>query len=383
MSVRRKKILFVDDDVDLLELVKQLMTRFAGDSWEVLTASDVSKAMVLLQQRRIDLLVLDIRMPLVDGLQFLGLLRRKYPNMMKVVLTGVATDEHRAACLNSGAELFLEKPRDEGGWRAVYAMLNELAKLQPEEGFRGVLRRVGLQDVLQMECLARNSTVLQVRAGEQSGAIYVNQGQIVHAEIGGEIGEAAFNKVLALPGGEFELRTWAEPSQKTITGSWEFLLMEAARTRDETSSAAPATNEPEIPFLQREDTALGGESPTVVPVLGGAAPDVDFSDDTSPAMGDRADDSLRPQVEEVLICSLQGEVLHEWQCPNTTGRVSFLEFISQKARQLTQHLPLGTFDRLEANAPEGRVIAQIQPERALYLRVSRVRGDADAEGRKP
>jgi hypothetical protein len=246
-----------------------------------------------------------------------------------------------------------------------------------------VLRRVGLQDVLQMECLARNSTVLQVRAGEHSGAIYVNQGQIVHAEIGGEVGEAAFNKVLALPGGEFELRTWAEPSQKTITGSWEFLLMEAARTRDETSIISAATRDTETPFLQQEDTALSGETPTVVPVLVGADTEIDFSDDTSPAIGNRADDSLRPQVEEVLICSLQGEVLHEWQCPNTTGRVSFLEFISQKARQLTQHLPLGAFDRLEANAPEGRVIAQIQPERALYLRVSHVRGNADAEERKP
>jgi CheY-like chemotaxis protein len=384
MSVRRKKILFVDDDVDLLELVKQLMSRFAGEAWEVLTASDVSKAMVLLQQRRIDLLVLDIRMPLVDGLQFLGLLRRKYPNMMKVVLTGEATDEHRVACLSSGAELFLEKPRDEGGWRAVYAMLNELAKLQPEEGFRGVLRRVGLQDVLQMECLARNSTVLQVRAGEHNGTIYVNQGQIVHAEIGGEVGEAAFNKVLALPGGEFELRTWAEPSQKTITGSWEFLLMEAARSRDETTQPPGPTGGTETPFLQREDTSLTQDSPTVVPVLDGLPPGADIDGAESAVLaGDRTETSHRPQVEEVLICSLQGEVLHEWQCPNTTGRVSFLEFISQKARQLAQRLPVGAFDRLEANATESRMIAQIQPERALYLRVSRVPVNPESAPVKP
>ena len=126
--------------------------------------------MVLLQQRRVDLLVVDVRMPLVDGVQFLGLLQRKYPNLLKVVLTAEATDEHRSACLNSGAELFLEKPRDEGGWRAVYAMLNELTKFQPDQGFSGVLRRVGLQDVLQMECLSRHSVVLEVRAGDKRGS---------------------------------------------------------------------------------------------------------------------------------------------------------------------------------------------------------------------
>src|SRR5678815_4262346 len=211
------------------------------------------------------------------------------------------------------------------------------------------------------------------RAGEYNGTIYVNQGQIVHAEIGDEVGEAAFNKVLALPGGEFELRTWAEPSQKTITGSWEFLLMEAARSRDETTQPPGPTGGTETPFLQREDTSLTQDSPTVVPVLDGLPPGADIDGTESAVLaGDRTETSHRPQVEEVLICSLQGEVLHEWQCPNTTGRVSFLEFISQKARQLAQRLPVGAFDRLEANATESRMIAQIQLERALYLRVSRV-----------
>jgi CheY-like chemotaxis protein len=148
MPQKRKKILFVDDDVSLLEVIQQLMGHFAGGLWEILTAPDVSKALGIIQEQQIDLLVIDVHMPLVDGVQFLGLLQRKYPNLLKVVLTGDATEHYRATCLSSGAELFLEKPRDEGGWRSVYATLNELTRFQPEEGFRGVLRRVGLQDVL-------------------------------------------------------------------------------------------------------------------------------------------------------------------------------------------------------------------------------------------
>ena len=53
MSVSRKKVLFVDDDVDLLELLQQLMGRYAGEAWEILTAAEVNQAMVLLQQRRV------------------------------------------------------------------------------------------------------------------------------------------------------------------------------------------------------------------------------------------------------------------------------------------------------------------------------------------
>jgi hypothetical protein len=39
------------------------------------------------------------------------------------------------------------------------------------------LRRVGLQDVLQMECLARNSSILKIQAGNVQGLVYVKEGQ--------------------------------------------------------------------------------------------------------------------------------------------------------------------------------------------------------------
>src|SRR6266498_4437389 len=233
MPQKRKKILFVDDDVSLLELLRQVMGEFAKGTWEIFTAPGVSQALGILQEQRIDLLVLDIHMPVVDGLQFLNLLQRKYPNLLKVVLTGDATEQYRATCLSSGAELFLEKPRDPGGWHSIYATLHELVKFQPEEGFRGVLRRVGLQDVLQMECLARSSSVLEISTSKARGSVFVQEGQIIHAEVGELAGEEAFNHLMALAGGNFSLQPFSEPRARTISGSWEILLMEAARVRDE------------------------------------------------------------------------------------------------------------------------------------------------------
>src|SRR5262249_88753 len=82
MPQKRKKILLVDDEVAMLDLLRQMMTTFSEGKWEVLTAPDVSKALGILQSERVDLLVIDIHMPLVDGLQFLNLLQRKYPNVL-------------------------------------------------------------------------------------------------------------------------------------------------------------------------------------------------------------------------------------------------------------------------------------------------------------
>src|SRR5437762_6873783 len=154
MPQKKSKVLFLDDDQSFLEAVKGLMACYAGGDWEILTASDTGEALRMVQEQHVDLLVVDVHMPVVDGLQFLSLLQRKYPAILKVVLTGDATEDYRAACLSNGAELFLQKPATPGGWQSVYTTLNALVGFQPEEGFRGVLRRVGLQDILQMECLA-------------------------------------------------------------------------------------------------------------------------------------------------------------------------------------------------------------------------------------
>jgi CheY-like chemotaxis protein len=373
MPPKRKKILFVDDDAALLDLVLQMMALFSKGSWEVLTAPDVSKALALLQENKVDLLVLDIHMPLVDGLQFLNLLGRKYPNVLKVVLTGDPTEHHRTACLSNGAELFLEKPRDQGGWQSVFATLHELTRFQPEEGFRGVLRRVGLQDVLQMECLARSSSLLKINAGSVHGSVYVKEGQIIHAESGARTGDDAFNHLMSLAGGEFDVQPFAEPATRSITGSWEFLLMEAARKWDERSSTTPDSTQSDSGFSAAPLPVTGERpGPGVVPVIDAAsAPGAEL-----PGRSDAP--GRRPQVDELMVCSLQGEVLHEWQCANPNGRVGFLEFLSQKARHIAQDLPLGPFDRLEVNGAESRVVAQIQADRALFVRTSQVADAATA-----
>lgn len=381
MAQKKKIVLFVDDDLNLLELIQQLMGHYAGDQWEILTAPDVSKALGILQERRVDLLVFDIRMPVVDGVQFVKLLQRKFPNLLKVVLTGFASEETRAACLNNGAELYLEKPADPGGWQGIHATLHELARFQPEEGFRGVLRQVGLQDVLQMECLARHSVVLQVRAAGLEGHVFVHEGQIIHADFGDQRGLEAFNQILSLAGGEFDLGPFSEPPERSISGSWEFLLMEAARQRDEvrkdTSAAEPEPDPgplviPDFFAPPPRSAAVPGASPDGPPAHDPFQPALSPARTAASSAAVPPDASvLRPRTEELLVCSMHGEVWHAWQCANANGRVSFLEFVSQKARLMAEALPLGSFDRLEVNALNTRTIAQLQADRALFVRASR------------
>src|SRR5688500_5587786 len=231
MSVKR--LLFVDDNADFLAIVQTILGGIAGEKWELYTAQNTGMALQVLQDNQVDLVIVDMHMPVVDGFQFLALLSRKHPNLPKAVMTSDVSEAHRAACLSRGAEAFLQKPGLPQDWQAICVTLNDLMKGQVEEGFRGVLRRVGLQDVLQMECLSRNSSVLEVKTRQAQGFIYIHAGQIVHAEVGDRVGDDAFNYLMTLSGGEFNLKPFSEPPQRTISGQWEFLIMEAARQRDE------------------------------------------------------------------------------------------------------------------------------------------------------
>lgn len=355
MEQKQKRILFLDDEPPFLEMLQAAMHSFAGDSWEIHTASNAGEALAIIQGKHIDLVVVDVEMPVVDGLQFLTLLNRKHPNLVKVVLSGGASEAQRATCLSLGAELVLDKAQTKNSWQSVYSTLNELARVQPDEGFRGVLRRVSLQDVLQMECLSRSSAVLEVSTKEINGHIFIQDGQIIHSEAGDRVGEDAFNYLMTLGGGEFNLLPFTEPPQRSISATWEFLLMESARKRDEgddTNGSAPESK-PDVP---------------VFPIAMPRPRDTQFFPRAVDAPAPAGEP--KPEIAEMLVCSAQGDLLYEWQCTDANARIGFLEFLSQKSRQVGIGLPMGQFERLEIHGTKTRIIAQIENDHAVFVRTN-------------
>ena len=110
-----RRVLFVDDDPQFLAATRELIGVFSDGQWEISTADSASAAFAVLQDHPVDLAVIDVQMGVMDGIQMLSLLNRGYPNVQKVVLTGFANENYRAACLSNGAELFLEKPTSQQG----------------------------------------------------------------------------------------------------------------------------------------------------------------------------------------------------------------------------------------------------------------------------
>jgi CheY-like chemotaxis protein len=364
MSSKQKsvlRVLFVDDNPAFLDMVERVFCGWAKESWQFLRANNAGKGMTMLEEQMVDLLVIDLHMPGLDGRQFLRLVHRRYANLPKVVMTGQPDEESKKECLSGGAELFLEKPKSLDEMEAVFSALNGLANLKPDSGFRGMMRQITLSEVLQLECLNKNSSVLEVSSGTTRGQIFVQDGNLVHAQGGGYKGQTALSYLLSLKGGEFNLRPSAEPPEITMSGSWEGLLMEAAQASDEGGTAF-LRGKPRAEVMQ----PLEPLEPLVpLPPLPTAVADtMPLPDSNTP---DFSDELLAPQIREMLVCSAKADVLYQWQCPRPERRIELIEILGKSTQQLNGLL--GAFDRLDCRTDREHVIVQSRKEGKTFLHV--------------
>ena len=243
-AAKQYRVLFVDDSMAFLEMVTDLFGARENITWEILTATSPDKALAILQQKLVALIVLDIGMPLLDGIQLLGLIHQRYPNIKKVVLTGESDDRARAACLAAGAELFLLKPADEDGWRLILNLLTSLLRWEDSDDFVSTLSDNGLYNVIQLECLGGSSSVIEVRNQQTAGEIYIENGAIVHAS-GKLVGKKAFHQLLSLTDGEFRVIAFRAPAARTVKPPWDALLWNSHSRRKRETVRQRRRNHPD------------------------------------------------------------------------------------------------------------------------------------------
>jgi DNA-binding response OmpR family regulator len=101
-----KRVLVVDDDVKTVELVKLYLNR---DGYRVLTAYDGVEGLLLARESHLDLIVLDLMLPSMDGLEVCRTLRNE-SDVPIIMLTARTTDEDKLTGLGLGADDYVTKP---------------------------------------------------------------------------------------------------------------------------------------------------------------------------------------------------------------------------------------------------------------------------------
>jgi CheY-like chemotaxis protein len=105
-----KRILFVDDETELLDSLRARLYKRRSE-WEMVFVDSGGRALQELEKRPVDLIVSDVRMPGMDGGELLSVLRERWPQTIRIVLSGYV-DQMKALKLVSLAQQYISKPCD-------------------------------------------------------------------------------------------------------------------------------------------------------------------------------------------------------------------------------------------------------------------------------
>lgn len=151
------RILIADDNPDNLDIFR---TRLAAHKYEIITATDGKEALAAAREKQPDVILLDIMMPKMDGVEVCRHLRAdlSLPFMPIIMVTAKTSSQDVVTSLEAGADEYLTKPVDHG---ALVARVNSMLRIK------------ALTDTVQAQSakLAEWNAKLEERVNEQLGQL--------------------------------------------------------------------------------------------------------------------------------------------------------------------------------------------------------------------
>jgi len=222
MDPTRKRILVVDPEPDS---AWDLCAGLVKAGHRVTDTLKAEYALEFIQTRVFDAAILDVLVSRVGDIDLIQLLRTEGGNPLIIAIADFEALAVRKSIINRGADHFLSKPVD---------MSRLLALMSQQPTFSGKVEGVDILEYLQFMLLTGKKTVVEVSSAEgQCCKLFLDQGNMCHAVLGDIQGEEAFFQCVRFKEGRFTNLPWSKPVRNTITRPAGFLLVEAARIRDE------------------------------------------------------------------------------------------------------------------------------------------------------
>lgn len=105
--VRKPAVLVVDDELLIRDLLYDF---FSSHGWQITVAESGEKALEVMQQRKVDLLLTDIKMPEIDGLTLAEQAKKEHPDLPVILMTGYPSVETAVAGLRLKVDDYVIKP---------------------------------------------------------------------------------------------------------------------------------------------------------------------------------------------------------------------------------------------------------------------------------
>lgn len=136
----KKAILFVDDEKSILRTLKRA---FLDSGYQLYFADSGAKGLAALKAKKIDLVVSDMRMPLMDGYQFLNRVKKDYPQVVRLILSGFTQEETvYKALIDGSAKMYVAKPWDNQKLRALIRQLLEIKDILQQQRLLEIINTI-------------------------------------------------------------------------------------------------------------------------------------------------------------------------------------------------------------------------------------------------
>ena len=213
-------ILIVDDDHSLLTGIKEYF-EYTENQFEVHTALNGKEAVKILEYSPIDLVVTDLKMPEMNGIELLAFINRDYPHIPTIVMSGFGTPKLRNKIEEMGSLLFLNKPLELSHLRGV------VAKELKNTSQKGYVNDISPATFLQLVEMEENTCFLEVTGkNDKKGHFYFNRGILYDAVQDDMQGEAAVLEMLSWDKVQISFKSFPRKKvPKRINSSIQSLIM--------------------------------------------------------------------------------------------------------------------------------------------------------------
>jgi CheY-like chemotaxis protein len=340
-----KRVLIVDDEETLTWSMSKSLSK-DRDKYSIFIANTGKEALEVLRNHAIDLVITDIRMPDINGLDLLTTVKRQYPGTKVIIMTAYGSPDIQKEANKRGSLYYIEKPFEIADIRKLI-----LDILWKRRGFEGKVFDLQLTDVIQLNCLCRVTSALMVDRGDQKGVIYFSDGEIVHAECNGQVGKEALFNILRWREGKFDHERGMTPPQHTIFQNWEHLLVEGMRQSDE--CFVPSSQVPQPGSSSRQPLACAEKT-----LL------------ESPGQSDKEETPMERTVQSIahvtgcegtMIVSETGDVIAHTAIENAAKEGAVVASLGLLSHRLSQILDTGELEGILLGRQKRKVILRDTP----------------------
>ena len=244
-----RKVLFVDDDQIMLLALQKRLEKY-NDTFSIILAEDGFEAVRKLKENSVSLVVLDLKMPRMDGVSLLSHISGKYPDIPVIIISGYRTEEMHRLAREKEVVAYISKP----------FQIEDLAKVilstLRREAEGGTLHNVSPVVFLQlMEMESRTCTIRLIdRATERGGVLFFREGNLYDARVDQVKGINAAYIIFTWEDVTLFIRNECPVDANVINSSLQPIIMKAVGMKDEQVTEIPEGDDlPEIGDLIEED----------------------------------------------------------------------------------------------------------------------------------